>query len=96
MTLWGSGESFVKSILTLPAFAVSDVVLNDNRPFGLAASFSVPPLVLACVGVEEGPGVDEVLSELALLEVPQLLQPTSAASASRTLAVKSRRMQQLW
>lgn len=44
------------------------------------------------MGVEEGPGVDAVLSELARLEVPQLLQPTSATSVSRTLAVKTRRM----
>lgn len=96
VTLCGRGESFEKSIVTFPAFAASDVVLYANRPLGLAASFSAPAVVSACVGVEEALGVDPVPAELALLELPQLLQPTSAASASRTLAVKSRRMQQLW
>jgi hypothetical protein len=81
----------VNSILTAPACAVSDLVLYDNRPLGFAASVSGPALVLLCADVEELLGVDAAPVELAPPELPQP-QPMIAASASRTVAVKTLRM----
>jgi hypothetical protein len=50
--LWPSGAMLVKAIETLPALAVSEVLLYFNWPSGLAARLSFSP-VLAGAGVED-------------------------------------------
>jgi hypothetical protein len=92
--LCGSDDMFVKSIDTLPAFALSDVVLYLSWPSGFASSFTLlePPDAAGA-----GAAVD-VLAELELLDDvsagvlvlaaveeeldEELPQPASASSAA--------------
>jgi hypothetical protein len=71
VTLCGSGDLFVKSTETLPAFALSDFVLYASWPSGLASrlSFSDPP---------DGAGVAD-LAELVVGAAVELLVVGAAA-----------------
>jgi hypothetical protein len=98
VTLWGRGEVLVKSIVTLPAFADSEVVSNFRAPPGSAASFNAPPDEAAGAGVEAvalevvagGAAVEE---DVVLLE---LLDPHPASTTSaNSPATKVRFMWQL-
>jgi hypothetical protein len=97
VTLWGSDEAFVKSIVTVPAFAARNVLLYFRIPLALAASLMLPRVTLIFAGFEEVlpdvvaacvPPVDDVVP-LGRTDPPQ---PTSAVSANRTPAVKIRAM----
>src|SRR4051794_25587428 len=52
VTLWGTCESLVKSILTAPALSVSDFLSYASCPLGSAARVraGAPPLGGACAG----------------------------------------------
>lgn len=99
VTLCGSEELFVKSTDTLPAFALSALVLYSSWPSGFASrlTFSDPP---AGVGVEEAAelvvGVAAelvvgasaaVLAEEELDE--ELPQPASASRAAASASAES-------
>jgi hypothetical protein len=88
----------VKSIVTLPGFAVNDVVLYLSWPSELAARLSVCPL-LPTAGADAPPDVDVVALELAavlgveaagVLElaagVLELLEPQPAHASGRASA----------
>jgi hypothetical protein len=97
VTLCGTGELFVKSIVTEPAFAVSELVSYFSAPLGSAASLSVPPPAGADADedealLEDEDEGDELLALLALMleELLELPQPASATSADRRPAVQRR------
>ena len=87
-----SGEELVNAIVTLPALALSVVLVNIKRPLGSAASVSNPPPaalgVLAVAGADAGAD-DEVAGALEEADdavLLLLLDPPHAArlSASAT------------
>jgi hypothetical protein len=83
---------FVKSIVTLPALAVSELASNFSWPSGLAASFSVGPpasLLAAGAGVEELLDVAGAAGALAGADAEELVlldEPPQPARASRPVA----------
>jgi hypothetical protein len=93
VTLWPSGDAFVKLIVTEPGFAVSDVLSNFSCPSTLAAR------LIGCVLPTEvdGAGVDAAvlagveLAVLAAVELEELLleelpQPASATRPTANAA----------
>jgi hypothetical protein len=92
--LWASGELFVKLIVTVPAFAVSDDLVNFREPVGSAATESELLALLDgwLVDVAAVPdAVDELAAVLladglaALLWLPELPQaPTPSARTATT------------
>jgi hypothetical protein len=100
VTLCGSEELLVKATDTLPAFALSDLVLYSSWPSGFASrlTFDEPPEVVAGAGVDVGVDVDAELvvgvSAAVLadeLELDELPQPASAirAAASTGVAIEN-------
>ena len=78
--LWASGELFVKLIVTVPALAVSVLLVNFNAPEGSAAIASAllaPAAVLDGVDVDVDADVDagvlDVADELAGVELAAAL-----------------------
>jgi hypothetical protein len=92
--LWARGEELVKSIVTLPAFALSELVVNMSIPLGFAAIEIVLPRedTGAGAGVDEtGAGVLLAGGLLVLLEVVlvlELLPHPATASAARAAAAR--------
>lgn len=81
VTLCASGALLVNAILTVPAFAVSDVLVNFSAPPGFAASASVPvAAALPCVEPPEGVELAGD-GEVGGLAVDLLLDPPHAATA---------------
>src|SRR5436190_11130564 len=86
VTLCGSEEELLKSIETLPALALSEVLSNFSSPLGSAASASLvspPPAGGALVEVvagAAGAGVDSAVE--LFLELPQPAAASAAATAS--------------
>jgi hypothetical protein len=83
--LWPMDEEFVKSIVTLPALAVSELFVNFSAPLGSAAWEIVappppPPEVLPEVVVELDAGAadDDVL---LLLDPPHAATPRASTPA---------------
>jgi hypothetical protein len=95
VTLWASGAALVKTIDTVPAFPVSEVVVYFSCPAGLAArlSFSAPlALDVAGAGVELavlGGAEDVVGLELVLLELLLDEPPQPASAATPTASASS-------
>ena len=100
VTLCGSGALFVKSIDTLPAFALSDVVSYFSWPSGFASRLTLdePPEAdpLAGAGVEAVVGVvvelvvgacAAVLAEELELD-EELPQPASASSTAASAGIE--------
>ena len=93
--LCASGDEFVKSIVTLPAFACSELVVNISIPLGFAAIETVllPEDAGAAAGVEDAGAAVLVAGALVvglLLEVVLELLP-HPATASTATAVAARR-----
>jgi hypothetical protein len=95
VTLCIRGAIFVKSIVTFPAFAISELFVNFNCPPGSAASESEPlpatgagadPVVVDAAGVL---GEDGALLLLPLLPLLLLLELPQAARLSATAATLS-------
>jgi hypothetical protein len=91
--LWGSEDMLVKSIFTLPALAVSELLVNFNWPLGSAASLielplPAPPPLAAGVEVEldEAGAADDELLLLLLLEPPQAANPMARVATLRARA----------
>lgn len=93
--LCASDAMLAKAIVTVPALAVSDVVLNFSWPSGSAARASAcPPPPVAAAGVEDAVelDVDEAgalgveADELVLLEP---LEPHPAKASAPTASVSS-------
>jgi hypothetical protein len=82
-----SGAMFVNAIVTFPALAVSELLVNFSWPPGSAASESEPPLATgageALVGVDATGVLDEA-GGLLLLVLLLLLEPPHAARVSAT------------
>jgi hypothetical protein len=100
-TLWASEAMFVKSIVTLPALAVSEVLSYFSSPDVLAASASVEDApagaAVVAAGVEAVVPPDSGAAVLAGVELGELLleelpQPASTATpAASSAAVTHRR-----
>jgi hypothetical protein len=92
--LWGSEDLLVKSIVTLPALAVSELLVNFSAPLGSAESLielPAPPPPVPAAGVElevdgAGAAADDVLLLVVPLEPPHAANPSARAAALRTRA----------
>jgi hypothetical protein len=87
--LWASEDELVKSIVTLPAFAVRELLVNFRAPDGSAASLILlpPPLLAAELDVvldEAGAAADDVV--VLLLEPPHAANPIARAAMVRARA----------
>jgi hypothetical protein len=89
-----SGDMFEKTIVTLPALALSELFVNLSCPLGSAASVNAPPAgagadeaeadVDALDAVEDDAGAELALLALVLLlllELPQAAIPRTSATA---------------
>jgi hypothetical protein len=99
VTLCAIGAEFLKAIVTAPALALNDVVVNFSWPSGFASTLTVAPAPVAEAGVLAvgvlvgGVEVDGVaaagvlagalVAELVLLE--ELPQPASASTSSASV-----------
>ncbi|MFZ0973995.1 MAG: hypothetical protein WAN22_17320 [Solirubrobacteraceae bacterium] len=98
MKLWASGELLVKLIVTVPAFAVSVLLVNLSAPLGSAESVSVLLAPVAALDVladvEVVPVAAAVLVALVaaavldvvlllLLEPPHALRPSISATTAK-------------
>src|SRR5689334_13206561 len=85
-----TGNGLLMSMVTLPDFALSELLSNLNAPLGSAESLSVVPPPPDVVGVvlvvAVAAGVVDVLLLLFLL----LPQPATASTATRARAAYSR------
>ena len=98
-----SGDMFANLTVTLPAVAVSDVLVNFNAPLGSAASDSDEPVLAggaAVVGLEEegveaADAVDKDV-ELVLLEPPHAATPSASAMALIVMAGSLDTRRLLW
>ena len=85
------GAEFVNAIETLPALAVSEVVLYFNWPSALAARLSdCPAPPVAAAGVEEAAELDVAgvdAEELVVLD--ELPQPASAITPAAKASVET-------
>jgi hypothetical protein len=97
---------FVNAIVTLPAFALSDVVLKASWPSAFADRLSVCPPALELVPVELVAGVEVVVEVVAgalvvaaveddVLGDDELPQPASAARAEAASSVTAQGRQRL-
>ena len=92
MRLCASDEAFVNWIATLPAFALSDVLVNFSWPLGSAAIVRAPAVFFADVDgvlvVEVGGGLDAA-DDLVLvpLDPPHALRLSSSVVATVANAV---------
>jgi hypothetical protein len=95
--LCATGEPLVNVITTLPAFVLSEVLVNFSAPLGSAATVSRPP-IFDGAGVDVAVGVEvAVLDEdegvlllllllLLLLEPPQAVRPNTRTAVLRARA----------
>jgi hypothetical protein len=102
--LWDSGAEFVKSIVTVPAFAVRELALNFSWPSGLAARLKAPAapagvLVVVAAGLLAVAGAvvavaDGLAGALAEFPVPleELPQPVAASTSGTSSARVDLRM----
>jgi hypothetical protein len=85
------GEAFANLNVTLPDFAVSEVLVNFNAPPGSAATDSAAALAGGAAagveedGVEAAAVVDEDV-ELVLLEPPHAATPSTSATTVTAMA----------
>jgi hypothetical protein len=94
--LWGSEDAFVNLIVSLPALAVSELLVNFSCPVGSAAWVIVLPPPPPVLGADEevddeeeeeedaGALDDDVL--LLLLELPHAASPSASAAVTRERA----------
>ncbi len=101
VTLCGSDEEFVKSIDTLPAFALSDFVLYSSWPSGFASSFTLllPELSVAGAGVDVLAELVVGASAAVLAEEEELdeelPQPASTNSAAGSASSENRAFERI-
>jgi hypothetical protein len=86
--LWPSGDIFVKSIDTLPALAVSEVLSNFSCPSGLVSRLNArAPLAPAELDAGVGAGVGLVLELAAELEVVACAEPLDGADVEELVVL---------
>jgi hypothetical protein len=93
VTLWASGELLMNCIKIVPAFAVSELLVNLSLPLGSAAIVkAVPACPGELAGAVDSPGEVEVAGaptvlDALLLDPPQAVRPIAAMASARAAVI---------